>query len=170
MASFWIARLRCLPIRPTTGTFGPMSIACCRQIIGRWCSITARVRMRSTRASWMDVWPREKFSHILYNDPDWRASLTLARSRPVGFFFSTDDVLDNPWDTLSTEWPAQQAALGARIGAPGAAASLTAGVVVGTSVSPGVGATAPQGVVASGVTAPSVAVSLTSGAAVGVGV
>src|SRR5919112_2075743 len=121
-------------------------------------------------ASWMDAWPREKFSHILYNDPDWRGALGLARTRPVGFFFSTDDVLDNPWDSLPTEWLAQQAALGARIGAPGAAASMTAGVVVGTSVSPGVGATAPQGVVASGVTAPSVAVSLTSGAAVGVGV
>src|SRR5919107_597221 len=97
--------------------------------------------------AWMDAYPRERFSHILYADPDWRASLTLARSRPVGFFFSTDDVLDNPWDTLPTEWPAQQATLGATIGAAGAAASLTAGAAVGTSVSPGVGVTVSQGVV-----------------------
>jgi hypothetical protein len=121
-------------------------------------------------ASWMDAWPREKFSHILYNDPDWRASLALARSRPVGFFFSTDDVLDNPWDSLPSEWSAQQAALGATIGGPTATASLTAGAAAGASVSPGVGTTVPQGVVASDAAAPAGAASLALGAAAGIGV
>src|SRR5919107_1135445 len=41
--------------------------------------------------AWMDAYPRERFSHILYADPDWRVSLALARTRPVGFFFATDD-------------------------------------------------------------------------------
>jgi hypothetical protein len=59
-----------------------------------------------TTPSWINNYPASKFTNLVYNVPSSSFSqvLSLAKSRNVGYLYSTDDVLANPWDTLPTYW------------------------------------------------------------------
>jgi hypothetical protein len=58
-------------------------------------------------SAWTKKYPAYRFCHLLHSVPS-TASLTnavqLAQARNAGFLYVTDDVLDNPWDTLPTYW------------------------------------------------------------------
>jgi hypothetical protein len=56
--------------------------------------------------SWVNNYPADKFTHIMYNTPASALSqaLTLAKQRRAGFVYMTDDVLTNPWDSLPSYW------------------------------------------------------------------
>ncbi len=58
-------------------------------------------------SAWNKKYPAYRFCHLLHSVAS-TATLTntvqLAQARNAGFLYVTDDVLDNPWDTLPTYW------------------------------------------------------------------
>ena len=58
-------------------------------------------------SAWTKKYPAYRFCHLLHSVAS-TATLTntvqLAQARNAGFLYVTDDVLDNPWDTLPTYW------------------------------------------------------------------
>ena len=58
-------------------------------------------------SSWNKKYPAHRFCHLLHSVASTAAltnAVQLAQARNAGFLYVTDDVLDNPWDTLPTYW------------------------------------------------------------------
>lgn len=55
---------------------------------------------------WISAYPASRFVHLVYQTPQNSLStaISLAKQRNAGFIYITDDVLDNPWDTLLPYW------------------------------------------------------------------
>jgi len=53
-------------------------------------------------AGWTSGYPRERFWHPVYDvsAEEVEATVRLAAQRGAGWLYVTDDILDNPWDTL----------------------------------------------------------------------
>lgn len=66
-------------------------------------------------AGWENKYAASRFWHLVYSADD-RTQLTdvvgLSKSRNVGWIYVTDDVLDNPWDTLPSFWSEELALVG----------------------------------------------------------
>lgn len=63
-----------------------------------------------TPPSWVDSYPAERFSHIVYemaSSAEMLSSMNLARLRNAGYVYFTDDVLENPYDVLASYWEAE---------------------------------------------------------------
>jgi len=65
-------------------------------------------------ATWTANYPPSKFWQLVYAAPATQAALdnalSLSRSRRAGWVYITNDVLNNPWDTLPTLWSQEVAA------------------------------------------------------------
>jgi hypothetical protein len=64
---------------------------------------------------WVPDYDPEKFWVLVYNVPtsgEMTAILPQAAAAGVGMVYVTDDVLDNPWDTLPSYWADEVAAAG----------------------------------------------------------
>jgi hypothetical protein len=59
--------------------------------------------------SWMYKYPAGKFTHLVYGTTGTQLAnaLTLSRNRNAGMIYITNDVLNNPWDTLPSYWSAK---------------------------------------------------------------
>ena len=55
---------------------------------------------------WVKKYPKAKFSHLVYAVPEksWKDIWEKSKKHWVGFLYLTDDILNNPWDTLPTYW------------------------------------------------------------------
>jgi hypothetical protein len=56
------------------------------------------------------VYPPERFAMLVHTTPDaatMRAHIDRAVARNIGYVYVTDDVLNNPWNTLPTYWTAE---------------------------------------------------------------
>lgn len=68
--------------------------------------------------AWVNNYPAQHFAHLIHTRSGWSASvLDLAEQRHAGMLYVTDDALPNPWDTLSSYWPAEVRAVEAPNGA-----------------------------------------------------
>lgn len=69
----------------------------------------------SVTPAWVYKYAPERFYHIVYETPEETAMLQAvqwARERNAGYVYVTDDVLDNPFDTLPGFWTSELAELG----------------------------------------------------------
>jgi hypothetical protein len=60
--------------------------------------------------SWMYKYPAGKLTHLVYKAADATQltnAINLSRSRNAGMIYITNDVLNNPWDTLPTYWTSE---------------------------------------------------------------
>jgi hypothetical protein len=60
-----------------------------------------------TPSAWNSSYADDHFVHLLHTEPsstNMKADLNLAVTRSVGGVFITNDVLNNPWDTLPSYW------------------------------------------------------------------
>lgn len=67
--------------------------------------------------SWMYKYPAGKFTHLVYgvaNTTQLTNSINLSRSRNAGMIYITNDVLDNPWDTLPSYWTTEVSTMTAK--------------------------------------------------------
>ena len=57
--------------------------------------------------SWVNKYPANKFAHLVHTTPDqvsMQKAVALSKTRNVGYIFVTNDVLNNPWDTMPSYW------------------------------------------------------------------
>ena len=67
-----------------------------------------------TPTAWTQKYPPYQFAHLLYGIATATAmqtNLNLALTRNAGYIYITDDILDNPWDTLPTYWTQEISAI-----------------------------------------------------------
>ncbi len=67
--------------------------------------------------AWMYKYPAAKLTHLVYNAVDtvqMTNAINLSRSRNAGMIYITNDVFDNPWDTLPTYWTSELSAMTAK--------------------------------------------------------
>lgn len=67
--------------------------------------------------SWMYKYPAGKLTHLVYNVANTTYltnAINLSRSRNAGMIYITNDVLDNPWDTLPSYWSTELSTLTAK--------------------------------------------------------
>jgi Spherulation-specific family 4 len=61
-----------------------------------------------TAPAWMSRYPASKFWHLVHTVPNTSAAvdttLRLSKHRNAGSLYATNDVLDNPWNTLPAYW------------------------------------------------------------------
>jgi hypothetical protein len=66
--------------------------------------------------TWESDFPENRFWHLVYNTnkPEMLNTLALSKQRNVEYIYVTDDILDNPWDTIpnNSYWDAELGALG----------------------------------------------------------
>ncbi len=65
--------------------------------------------------SWIYNYPPNRFYHIVYETAtatDMQQAVLWSRQWNAGYLFVTDDVLDNPFDTLPTYWSSEISLLG----------------------------------------------------------
>ena len=66
--------------------------------------------------TWEKKFPANRFWHLIYNTnkTEMLDTLALSKQRNVEYIYVTDDILDNPWDTLpnSAYWNAELGAIG----------------------------------------------------------
>jgi hypothetical protein len=57
-------------------------------------------------SSWVNKYPANRFIHLIYatNSSYLANAINLSKQRNAGYIYVTDDVLDNPWDTLPPYW------------------------------------------------------------------
>jgi hypothetical protein len=56
--------------------------------------------------TWASKYPATRFLHLIHttDEANMQAALSLSRQHNVGYVYVTNDVLDNPWDTLPNYW------------------------------------------------------------------
>ena len=67
-------------------------------------------------SAWNANYDRHKFVHLVHTESsstDMLAHLNLARDRNAGGIYITNDVMNNPWDTLPSYWQAEVNAVAA---------------------------------------------------------
>jgi hypothetical protein len=67
-------------------------------------------------SAWNADYDSEKFVHLVHTEPsaqNMEDYLELAVARNAGGIYVTDDVMNNPWDTLPSYWQAEVAAVAA---------------------------------------------------------
>lgn len=64
-------------------------------------------------AAWRGAYARDRFADLVYAAPAETLSSVMATAdaRGVGHLYATDDVLDNPWDSLPTYYDGERDAL-----------------------------------------------------------
>ncbi len=63
-----------------------------------------------TTPSWVSDYERTQFAHLIHSESSnvtMQSNLELAVTRNAGSVYITNDVLNNPWDTLPSYWQAQ---------------------------------------------------------------
>jgi hypothetical protein len=61
-------------------------------------------------SAWNANYDRSRFVHLVHTEPsetNMETAITLAAQRNAGGIYVTNDVLNNPWDTLPTYWQAE---------------------------------------------------------------
>ena len=71
---------------------------------------------RAQVPAWTAAYPASRFTHLVYSTTKRQMgnALSLAEQRRAGNVYVTNDVLDNPWDTLPSYWGSELTSLASR--------------------------------------------------------
>ncbi len=81
----------------------------------------------SSAHSWETKYPANRFWHLVHttSSAQWSSALSLSQQRNAGWVYVTDDVMNNPWDTLATYFSSEVSSV-AQTSAPISAYSASA--------------------------------------------